>query len=90
MSNCSKEEYIYNRSIGDMGMYLVINKLLPSELSLVHYDIVLNIEVVNMWDSEDVNRANKLLEDTYEMLKNHWKFKNKIEFKENKITLLAG
>lgn len=90
MSIMTKEEHVYNQSIGDMGMYLVMNKILPSELALVHYDIVLNIEVVNMNDEQDVFRAKQLLVDAYDKLKHHWKFKNKIKFIDGKIQLLEG
>lgn len=90
MSIMTKEESVYNQSIGDIGMYLVINKILPNELALVHYDIVLNIEVVNMNDEDDIARANSLLIDAYNKLKHHWKFKNRVAFKEDRIQLLEG
>lgn len=90
MATFNKEELIYNKSIGDIGMYLVINKLLPNELALVHYDIVINIEIVNMKNEDEVKRAENLLVEAYDMLSKHRKFRNRIKFEENKITLLAG
>lgn len=86
----NKEERIYNQSIGDMGIYLVINKILPNELSLYHYDIIINIEVVDMNKEDEVENANRLLRHTYNKLKNHIKFKGKVSFKDNKIMLLKG
>lgn len=84
----SKEDLIYNRSIADMGVYLVINKILPNELSLIHYDIVTNIEMVDINSQDDISNAREIMKDTYNKLKNHWKFKNKIEYDGDKITLL--
>lgn len=88
MNTFKKEEYLYNKSIGNIGMYLVMKKMLPNELALIHYDIVLNMEVVDMSNSEEVSNAKKILEETYHKLSNHWKFKDKLKFDGDRITLL--
>lgn len=84
----SKEEFLYNKSIGDMGIFLVMKKLLPNELSLIHYDILVNIEVVDMNNEEEVKYARKLMLETYDKLKKHWKFRNKIKLEDDRIVLL--